>query len=296
MGILMDNNHTNKLESQQYLRVPSPAKVNLFLYINGRRADGYHELQTLFQFIDFSDWLTIKPLSHSKILVNTAITNLQLEDNLIYRAARLLQREMGCQLGAEIELEKHIPMGAGLGGGSSNAASTLLALNQLWNCGLSLDQLAELGLQLGADVPIFVQGRAAFAEGVGEQLHYCQPPEKWYLVLKPAVSIATAKIFNDLNLPRDTAKRTLTELLASEFRNDCQKVVQNQYPEVEDALSWLLRYAPARLTGTGACVYAEFDDQQSAQIAFSEKPQQFLGFIAKGLNKSPLHQQLENRL
>lgn len=274
-------------------RFPSPAKLNLFLYINGKRADGYHELQTLFQFLDFGDWLEIDVQDSAEIRLTPEIPGVPLEQNLIYRAARLLQQATGCRQGAKIHLDKILPMGAGLGGGSSNAATTLVALNALWQTGLSVQQLADLGVQLGADVPIFVHGKAAFAEGVGEKLTYCQPPEKWYLVLKADVSISTAVIFQDPDLPRNTPKRSLQQLLEQKYENDCQKVVLDHYSEVEETLHWLLKYAPARLTGTGACVFAEFEDEQSAQAAFCNKPDTYFGFVAKGLNISPLYSYLE---
>ena len=236
-------------------RFPSPAKLNLFLYINGKLPNGYHELQTLFQFLDFGDWLTIDIRQDRQIHITPEIPGLPLEQNLIYRAATLLQEKTGCTLGATIHLDKILPMGGGIGGGSSNAATTLLALNYLWQTHLSIDELAELGLKLGADVPIFVHGQAAFAEGVGEKIQYCEPQEKYYVVLKPETAISTAVVFSAPNLPRNTEKKSLAELLNQPFANDCEKVVRTQYPEVEKALLWLLQYAPARLTGTGACVF-----------------------------------------
>ena len=274
-------------------RFPSPAKLNLFLYINGKLPNGYHELQTLFQFLDFGDWLTIDIRQDRQIHITPEIPGLPLEQNLIYRAATLLQEKTGCTLGATIHLDKILPMGGGIGGGSSNAATTLLALNYLWQTHLSIDELAELGLKLGADVPIFVHGQAAFAEGVGEKIQYCEPQEKYYVVLKPDTAISTAVVFSDPNLPRNTEKRSLVQLLNQPFANDCEKVVRTQYPEVEKALLWLLQYAPARLTGTGACVFAEFDDEKSAQAVFQQKPKEFFGFVAKGLNVSPLHAMLK---
>lgn len=275
-------------------RFPSPAKLNLFLYINGRLENGYHELQTLFQFLDFGDWLEIEVRQDANICLHPEIPHLKKEDNLIYRAARLLQQHTNCQLGATIRLDKILPMGGGVGGGSSNAATTLVALNQLWNTQCSLEELATLGLQLGADVPIFVHGKAAFAEGVGEKIHYCTPPEKWYVVLKPNVSISTGAIFQDPDLPRNTPKKTLSQLLSENYTNDCEKIVRDHYPEVEELLRWLLQYAPARLTGTGACVFAEFDDAQSAQAVFLNKPKDCFGFVAQGVNVSPLHQMMKH--
>ncbi len=275
-------------------RFPCPAKLNLFLYINGRLNNGYHELQTLFQFLDFGDWLTVHPRTDDKICLTPEIAQVKTEDNLIYRAAKLLQQKTKCRLGADIRLDKILPMGGGLGGGSSNAATTLLVLNALWQTGLSLSELSTIGLQLGADVPVFIHGHAAFAEGVGEKMTPCEPQEKWYLVLKPSVSISTAAIFGHPDLIRNTPKKMLDQLLNEKYTNDCEKVVKNQYPDVEKALRWLLQYAPARLTGTGACVFAEFDDENSAKALLRRKPDAYFGFVAKGLNFSPLHQMLKN--
>lgn len=271
---------------------PSPAKLNLFLYITGKRADGYHELQTLFQFLDFGDELQIGVREDGEIVLENQIEGVAVEQNLIYRSAKLLQNVTACRLGATIAINKKIPMGAGLGGGSSNAATVLVALNHLWQTGLSLEHLAELGLQLGADVPIFVRGFAAFAEGVGEKLTPCNPPEKWFVVLKPEVSISTALIFQHPDLPRNTPKRDLAELLHSEWANDCEKIVRDHYSEVDDLLAWLVEYAPSRLTGTGACIFAEFESEAAAQRVFSLKPEQVQGFVAQGRNISPLHQKL----
>ena len=276
------------------LRFPSPAKLNLFLYINGKLPNGYHELQTLFQFLDFGDWLEMSIREEdNQILLTPEIPNLKTEDNLIYRAAKLLQEKANIQFGANIHLDKILPMGGGVGGGSSNAATALVALNYLWQANLSIDELAKLGLTLGADVPIFVHGHAAFAEGVGEKITYCEPAEKWFVVLKPDDSILTAAIFQDPNLPRNTPKKFLEQLLSEPYVNDCEKVVINHYSNVEKALNWLLQYAPARLTGTGACVFAEFDHEAEAQAVFRQKPKEFFGFVAKGLNVSPLHAMLK---
>lgn len=273
---------------------PSPAKLNLFLYITGRRADGYHELQTLFQFLDFGDEIAITLREDGEIVLLNSLEGVALEQNLIYRAAKLLQKQTACRAGATISLTKRLPMGGGVGGGSSNAATVLVALNQLWQTGLSLEQLAELGLSLGADVPIFVRGFAAFAEGVGEKLTPCQPQEKWYLVLKPNVSIPTPFIFKHPNLPRNTPKRSLEACLSQPWENDCEKVVRDQYAEVDELLEWLLQYAPARLTGTGSCVFAEFDTKEQAQKIFALKPPYVEGFVAQGRNISPLHQKLNS--
>lgn len=271
---------------------PSPAKLNLFLYITGKRADGYHDLQTLFQFLDFGDEIQIEPTAQNEIVLLNAVDGVPTELNLIYRAAKLLQEKTACSQGAKIAVNKKLPMGAGLGGGSSNAATVLVALNQLWQTNLSLEILAEIGLSLGADVPIFVRGFAAFAEGVGEQLTPCQPDEKWYLVLKPDVSISTGAIFTHPALPRNTPKRTMNELLSSTWANDCEKIVKDLYPKVDECLSWLIEYAPARLTGTGACVFAEFSRKDAALAALNDKPADYFGFVAQGQNISPLHKML----
>lgn len=281
-------------QNGKLLRFPSPAKLNLFLYINGRLPNGYHELQTLFQFLDFGDWLEISVRENDdRIVLTPEIPNLKTEDNLIYRAAKLLQEKARISQGATIHLDKILPMGGGVGGGSSNAATALVALNYLWQADLSVEELAQLGLSLGADVPIFVHGHAAFAEGVGEKIRDCDPAEKWFVVLKPDDAISTAVVFQDPNLPRNTPKKSLEQLLNESYRNDCEKVVVNHYSNVEKALNWLLQYAPARLTGTGACVFAEFDRETDAQAVFRQKPAEFFGFVAKGLNVSPLHAMLK---
>lgn len=272
---------------------PSPAKLNLFLYITGRRDNGYHELQTLFQFIDFGDELSITAHQRSnQITISPQIPGVATEDNLIWKAATALQQYANTAFGADIELKKVLPMGGGIGGGSSNAATVLVALNYLWQLNLSDDQLAEIGLKLGADVPVFVRGFSAFAEGVGEQLHPANPEERWYLVVKPQVSIATVDIFTHPNLTRNTPKRELATLLEQEYVNDCEKIVRMLYPEVDKQLSWLLQYAPSRLTGTGSCVFAEFSSKNEAESVLAKLPDTASAFIAKGRNLSPLKEAL----
>ncbi len=279
-------------------RWPSPAKLNLFLYITGQRADGYHELQTLFQFLDYGDTLTIEPRQDGQLRLLTPLKGVPDEENLIVRAARLLMKtaaqthRLAEGSGADISIEKRLPMGGGLGGGSSNAATVLVALNHLWQCGLSEDELAAIGLTLGADVPVFVRGHAAFAEGVGEQLTPIDVAEKWYLVVHPGVSIPTPMIFNDPELPRNTPKRSIDTLLKCEFGNDCEVIARKRFREVDEVLSWLLEYAPSRLTGTGACVFAEFDTELAARQVLEQAPEWFNGFVAKGVNLSPLHQSM----
>ncbi|WP_333500112.1 4-(cytidine 5'-diphospho)-2-C-methyl-D-erythritol kinase [Kluyvera sp. CHPC 1.2972] len=279
-------------------RWPSPAKLNLFLYITGQRADGYHTLQTLFQFLDYGDTLTIVPRQDGQLRLLTPVDGVPNEENLIIRAARLLMKTAadsqrladGC--GADISIEKRLPMGGGLGGGSSNAATVLVALNHLWQCGLSEDELATIGLTLGADVPVFVRGHAAFAEGVGEVLTPVEVAEKWYLVAHPGVSIPTPVIFRDPELPRNTPVRSIETLLNCEFGNDCEVIARKRFREVDDVLSWLLEYAPSRLTGTGACVFAEFDTELAARQVLEQAPEWLQGFVAKGVNLSPLKQAL----
>lgn len=277
---------------------PSPAKLNLFLYITGQRADGYHTLQTLFQFLDYGDTIGIALRSDGEIRLLTPVEGVAHEDNLIVRAARLLMKaasesdRLPKGSGADISIEKRLPMGGGLGGGSSNAATVLVALNHLWQCGLSVDELAGLGLTLGADVPVFVRGHAAFAEGVGEILTPVESEEKWYLVAHPGVSIPTPVIFKDPDLPRNTPKRSIKTLLKCEFSNDCEVIARKRFRKVDAALSWLLEYAPSRLTGTGACVFAEFDTESRARQVLEQAPEWLKGFVAKGVNLSPLHRAL----
>ncbi|MBJ7220832.1 MULTISPECIES: 4-(cytidine 5'-diphospho)-2-C-methyl-D-erythritol kinase [unclassified Brenneria] len=280
---------------------PAPAKLNLFLYITERRADGYHLLQTLFQFLDYGDTLTIIPRQDDDIRLLTPLDGIDDQQNLIVRAARLLQRHCRSQdihpdfFGADIGIDKRLPMGGGLGGGSSNAATVLVALNHLWRCGLSADALAALGLQLGADVPVFVHGHAAFAQGIGEKLTPANPPEKWYLVAHPGISISTPLIFGDPQLKRNSPARSLESLLKQTFVNDCEAIARKRFREVEQLLSWLLEYAPARLTGTGACVFAEFDTEHEARQVLDQAPEWLNGFVARGVNVSPLQRTISGQ-
>lgn len=267
---------------------PSPAKLNLFLYITGRQPNGYHELQTLFQFIDLCDELTITANISGQITLSPDIEGVATEDNLIWKAASALQNRANSTYGAHIELNKILPMGGGIGGGSSNAATALVALNFLWQTRLTTDELAEIGLALGADVPVFVRGFAAFAEGVGEKLSEATPKEQYYLVIKPEVSIATVDIFTHPDLTRNTPKRALSMLLDSPYVNDCEKIVRMLYPEVDNQLSWLLQYAPSRLTGTGSCVFSEFNNEEEAEKVLEMLPDNVSAFVAKGCNRSPL--------
>lgn len=279
------------------ITLPAPAKLNLFLHIVGRRPDGYHELQTLFQFLDYGDELTftLTP-DRPGARLTQALADVPDQDNLIIRAARALAAKAAKPLpGADISLTKRLPMGGGLGGGSSNAATTLLALNHLWQLDLSIEQLAELGLGLGADVPVFVRGQAAFGEGVGERLTPATPPEDWFVVLKPECNINTGKIFSEEGLTRDTPRIKIAPAFegdASRYRNDCEDVVRRLYPEVNRSLDWLAQFGPARLTGTGACIFGRFPTESAARIIWESKPSGITGFVAKGVNTSPLHKKL----
>jgi 4-diphosphocytidyl-2-C-methyl-D-erythritol kinase len=272
------------------LTLPSPAKINLFLHVVGRRADGYHLLQTAFQFLTLSDQLTFSVRTDSAIVVNMPATiTIPIEQNLIYRAARLLQAHLGTSVGATITVNKVIPLGGGLGGASSNAATTLLALNQLWSGDITHEALLKLGLSLGADVPIFLYGKAAFAEGVGEELQPITPPEAWIVLLRPDVHVATAKIFSDRQLTRTSPKITIAEFFAGSTRNDCEPIVREHFPEVASALTWLGQYGNAKLTGTGGCVFATFKDKETALKVMEQVPDTFNGIVVKGVNQSPLH-------
>ena len=273
---------------------PAPAKLNLMLRIVGRRPDGYHELQTVFQLLDYQDLLYFSLRPDGRIIIDSSLEGISQEQNLIHRAARALQAFTRTEQGAEITLIKHIPMGGGLGGGSSDAATTLLALNQLWNTGLTAAQLADLGISLGADVPIFLYGHSAWAEGVGERLQALDLPESWYLVLTPDCHISTAEIFASPDLTRNSPRITIRDFLQGETSNDCQALVRRSHPEVAEALDWLVNHSDARMTGTGACVFAAFPNAASADAAHRQLPAGLRGFVAKGLNRSPLLDRLEN--
>lgn len=271
---------------------PAPAKLNLFLHITGRREDGYHLLQTLFQFLDYGDTLHFTLRSDGEVHRRSELPGVDEEQDLTVRAARLLKEASTCPLGVDIEVEKRLPMGGGLGGGSSDAATTLVALNHLWRLGLTTEQLAQLGLQLGADVPIFVHGHAAWAEGVGEQLTPVDPPEPWYLVLIPDVSVSTAEIFNAPELTRDTPAIKIRDFLAGRAINVCQTVVAKRYQAVAENLAWLNQHGKAVMTGTGACVFAAFESRQQAEAILAIMPDGWRGFVARGLNRSPLLEKL----
>jgi 4-diphosphocytidyl-2-C-methyl-D-erythritol kinase len=267
---------------------PAPAKLNLFLHITGRRDDGYHLLQTLFQFLDVGDRLAFEPRDDGMIRRLGEVSGVTAEQDLVVRAARLLQQHTGTTRGADIRIEKRLPMGGGLGGGSSDAATTLRALNLLWQTAVDERQLMRLGLQLGADVPVFVHGHAAWAEGVGEQLVDVVVEEPWYVVVVPPCSVATAEIFSTPELKRDCQPITIDGFLSGLGLNVCEAVVCSRYPQVAEALEWLSGFGAARMSGTGACVFVALADQQQAQQVYEDLPPSWSGFVARGLNRSPL--------
>lgn len=273
---------------------PAPAKLNLFLHVTGRRADGYHELQTLFQLIDLADELALAVRPDGQIERPAGPAGVPPEEDLVVRAARALQAATGTPLGVSIRVGKRIPLGGGLGGGSSDAATTLLALNELWGLGLSLDELAALGLPLGADVPVFVQGSSAWAEGVGERLTPVTLPQRWYVIVHPGVHVSTARVFQSPELTRNSPLITIRAFFESGGRNDCEPVVRALFPEVAEALDWLGRYAPARLTGTGACVYAACASASEAERLAARVPDRWQSYVARGLNTSPVHGRLKH--
>lgn len=270
----------------------APAKLNLFLHVLGRRADGYHDLQTLFQLVDLCDGLGIAVTTGSGIgrarpVGGGVLSQIPESADLALRAARLLQSHTGCRRGATIDVGKRIPAGGGLGGGSSDAATVLLALNRLWSLDLPLPELAALGATLGSDVPVFVHGQNAWAEGRGERLQPVELPQRWYFILWPGVSVSTAEIFQSPELTRNSAPITIADFLAGAGRNDCEPVVRQRYPEVAAALDWLGGRATARLTGTGSCLFAAFQEEAAARQVAAQLPSGWTGFVAAGLAKSP---------
>jgi len=276
------------------LSCPAPAKLNLFLLVTGRRPDGYHTLQTVFRFIDRADRLTFRLRNDGQIRRMSDFPGVEEKDDLTVRAARLLQEATACKLGADLKIDKTLPMGGGLGGGSSDAATALLALNRLWNLRLRRQELQSLGLKLGADVPVFVFGQNAFAEGIGDELQQVDLAPSWYLVLVPPVAVSTAAVFADPELTRSTTPVTIrafsegcdpSGLLG---RNDLEAVVCRRYPQVADHLKWLRRFGPAALTGTGACVFCPFDTAKLARSVLDQLPAGMQGFVAEGLSRHPL--------
>jgi 4-diphosphocytidyl-2-C-methyl-D-erythritol kinase len=267
---------------------PAPAKINLFLHVVGRRADGYHLLQTVFRFLDFGDTLRFAPRDDDRILPAAPLPGVDPDNDLTVRAARLLRTATGRGGGVAIALDKRIPMGGGLGGGSSDAATTLMALNRLWNCGLSSAKLQKLGVTLGADVPIFIHGRSAFAEGIGERFTDVAPPPAWYLVTMPGVAVPTPEIFRAPDLRRDTPAIRPADWHPETGGNDLEPVACRLYPEVAAHLTWLRARAPARMSGSGACCFAGFAAEGAARAALAELPPGMRGFVAAGMDRHPL--------
>jgi 4-diphosphocytidyl-2-C-methyl-D-erythritol kinase len=269
------------------LRVPSPAKLNLFLHIVGRRDNGYHELQSIFQLIDLYDWISFEAIEENQVQIE-GVAEVKLEQNLIYRAAQYLRPHAKTPCGLKISVEKNIPMGAGLGGGSSNAATTLIVLNQLWQCGLNDEQLAAYGVQLGADVPIFIFGQNAWAEGVGEHLSFIDLAQKQFIVLKPDCFISTQLLFSQKTLTRDTKPTTFCayQLEPSLFGNNFEPLARQLYPEVEEAMQYLDQFGQAKLTGTGACVFTEVIQEMNVKQILQNAPCK--AYLVNGLAESPL--------
>jgi len=280
----------------KHLSLQSPAKLNLMLHITGRRDDGYHLLQTVFQFIDLSDQMGFRLTTDGSVKRNNSHTPVPEAQDLAVLAAQLLQKQYRVEKGIQISIDKHIPIGAGLGGGSSNAATTLLALNQLWSLDLGLSELAAIGLSLGADVPVFVMGAAAWASGIGEQLTPIELPEPWYVVIHPGVQVSTAKIFAARELTRDCDAITIRAFLSGSGSNVCEKVACKLYPQIQQAIDWLNQFGRARMTGTGACVFAAFDSLEQAEGVKSRAPAHWQTFVVKATNKNPVLAQCETRL
>jgi 4-diphosphocytidyl-2-C-methyl-D-erythritol kinase len=268
---------------------PAPAKINLFLHVVGRRADGYHELQTAFQLLDLCDTVVIESRADGRIERSAPLEGVAENADLTVRAARALKEASGTALGASIRVRKRIPTGGGLGGGSSDAATTLVALNRIWGCGLTAADLARIGLGLGADVPVFVHGRSAWAEGVGELLTPFELPLRWFLILHPRVSVSTAEVFQAPELTRNSPRLTMRAALESGGgRNDCEAVVRARFPEIDRAFEWLSRWAQPRLTGTGSCLFASFGNAIDAERVAARVPDEWSAMVAKGLSRSPL--------
>jgi len=276
---------------------PAPAKLNLFLQITGQRDDGYHNLQTVFQFLDVSDRLRFVVRDDKKIVRKTDNEGIKPQDDLVVKAAVALQLASGIEKGAEIYLQKILPMGGGVGGGSSDAATALVVLNHLWETEFDVNQLAEIALELGADVPIFVHGHAAFATGVGEQLEKISPFEPWYLIVQPEVHVSTSEIFTNSQLTRDSSAIRICDLqigtqnearILDELGNVFESIVAKQHPEIAKVIQFLRQYSDARLTGSGACVFAACENEVAAQDLMAKLPDHWTAFVAKGLNRSPL--------
>jgi 4-diphosphocytidyl-2-C-methyl-D-erythritol kinase len=285
-------NATQPLSAAWLEKWPAPAKLNLMLRIIGRRADGYHLLQTVFQLTDWCDWLKFYPLPENKVCLKTPLKAVPEATNLIVRAAKLLKESSGYQHGVSIKIEKNLPMGGGLGGGSSDAATTLLVLNKLWNLGFSIHELRQLGLQLGADVPLFIYGYCAWGEGLGEKLTRVELAEQWIVIIKPHCHINTGEIFSNQGLTRDSKIITMANFIAGQQENDCLALVRELYPSVAQALKALSQFSTAKLTGTGACVFAQFATHELAYKAYDALKADWQIYLSKGMNESLLNKKL----
>ncbi len=288
----MAQNQTN--QSLWAEKWPAPAKLNLMLRITGQRSDGYHLLQTVFQFIELCDWITFHPVDDGRVSLQEPIPGVPEADDLTVRAAKLLKAEAGCEQGVRIEVKKNLPMGGGLGGGSSDAATTLVVLNVLWGLQLSMERLMELGLTLGADVPVFIYGYSAWAEGVGEKLERIDIPEQWFVVIKPNCHVDTKEVFLSKDLTRDSKSIRIADFIAGQNQNDCLGVVRERYRSVKDALVDLSEFSEARLTGTGACVFAQFDSEKAAASAYQSLQKKWQVHLVRGVNESPLFSKLKS--
>ncbi len=279
------------------MRLSSPAKINLFLRITGRRPNGYHDLQTVFQLLTLKDEITITPAAHGNLQITCSDTDLETPDNLAHQAALMLRERLNIALGATIHISKQIPVGGGLGGGSSNAATVLLGLNQLWRGGLSIDELAQLGLALGADVPLFVRGETAWAEGLGERLTPIELPRQTYVIVNPGCHVSTSAIFLHPDLTRDSSSSTIARFLDQGTplvgKNDCESVVCDLFPEVQKALAWLRQWGPASMTGTGASIFLPVQDDQLCEEIKAKAPASWTVFATVGTQKSALHTELD---
>ncbi|PHS73684.1 MAG: 4-(cytidine 5'-diphospho)-2-C-methyl-D-erythritol kinase [Cycloclasticus sp.] len=286
-GLIKNNNEWNELWW------PAPAKLNLMLNIVGQRADGYHELQTVFQLLAINDWLNFTPSDKNEIELNEGSSEIPVESNLITRAAKLLKESSGTQLGVKIDLKKILPMGAGLGGGSSDAATTLLVLNKLWSLDYSNDELAALGLQLGADVPVFVQGKSAWAEGVGERITPIELPECWFVVVNSGIHLSTREVFAHNSLTRDNAAITIRDFLSGQVSNDCLPVVRKMSRELDDIYQQFSQFKKVFLTGTGSSLFAKCDTRPEAVLLTSQLPNNWTMWVVRGQNESPVHKSLK---
>lgn len=282
--------------TEKILRLPAPAKLNLMLRVVGRRTDGYHLLQTVFQFVSICDFITLKTREDGEVRLLTPLPDVPENCDLTVRAAQTLRQATGCPLGVEIHIEKNIPMGGGLGGGSSDAATVLLGLNKMWETGQSTEQLRHIGLGLGADVPIFVEGHSAWAEGIGEQLTRISLPEPWYVIVCPPCQVSTGEIFNSPELTRDNKIIKIADFLAGSVENHCLPVVVNNYLEIGNAMQDLSRYSQPRLTGTGACVFGVFEDEHQACECREHMAKRWKAYVAQGFNVSPLHKAMQNTI